>query len=85
MFGTEKAKARTIIAFKYSDEPAKLFIGETHGKIVSPRGIEWFAWDSIFVPEGQDLSYAEMTLEEKMKISHRTKALEKFIEFLKEN
>jgi uncharacterized protein YifE (UPF0438 family) len=41
-----------------------------------------FGWDSIFQPKGFDKTYGEMTVEEKNKVSHRGKAMEKLVEFL---
>lgn len=53
------------------------FTGKTQGKIVPPRGPNDFGWDPIFQPEGYEQTYAEMPKEEKNKISHRSRALEK--------
>ncbi|MBR9690953.1 non-canonical purine NTP pyrophosphatase [Candidatus Woesearchaeota archaeon] len=59
----------------YSDENGvHFFEGKIKGKIVSPRGRAYFQWDRIFVPQGYDKTFAEMSLEEKNKISHRSKA-----------
>lgn len=54
-----------------------MFQGKTLGKIVEPRGSRDFGWDPCFQPEGYDKTYAEMPKEEKNKISHRSKALDK--------
>ena len=43
-----------------------------------------FGWDPIFVPVGYDQTFAEMPLEEKNKVSHRSRALDKFKAFLEE-
>jgi non-canonical purine NTP pyrophosphatase (RdgB/HAM1 family) len=49
--------------------------GETEGSIASaPRGAGGFGWDTIFVPEGDDRTFAEMKPEEKDRISHRRRA-----------
>ncbi|KAJ1546532.1 hypothetical protein HK096_004956 [Nowakowskiella sp. JEL0078] len=53
-----------------------LFAGRTYGKIVRPRGPNAFGWDPIFQPEGTQTTFAEMTKDEKNKISHRFRALE---------
>ena len=54
-----------------------LFHGEVHGEIVAPRaGPEApFDWDTIFKPEGLELTYAQMGQDAKNAISHRRKAL----------
>ncbi|KAK1290318.1 Inosine triphosphate pyrophosphatase [Acorus calamus] len=53
------------------------FVGKTMGKIVPARGPPDFGWDPIFQPDGYEQTYAEMPKEEKNKISHRFKALDK--------
>jgi inosine triphosphate pyrophosphatase len=60
----------------------KFFQGEIQGQVVAPRGESNFGWDPIFVPTGFEKTFAEMTLEEKNKISHRGIAVRKFKEFL---
>jgi XTP/dITP diphosphohydrolase len=46
-------------------------------------GENGFGYDSIFVPEGFDKTFAQMTDEEKNAISHRGKAVQNFIEFIR--
>jgi len=58
------------------------FVGEVKGSIVAPRGESDFGFDPIFLPDGHDKTFAEMSSEEKNKISHRQQALMKFKEFL---
>lgn len=51
--------------------------GEVRGTIAeSPRGRNGFGWDTLFIPEGHDRTFAEMTAEEKNEISHRKLAFE---------
>lgn len=65
-------------------EIQKTFIGITEGKILfSPRGENGFGYDPLFLPDGYDKTYAEMSEEEKNKVSHRYKALLLAKEFLK--
>lgn len=73
-----------ICTFGYADESGnvELFRGETHGTVVSPRGSQGFGWDSCFLPDGYNETYAEMSLQLKNQISHRNKALSKLKEYL---
>ncbi|HSX53406.1 MAG TPA: non-canonical purine NTP pyrophosphatase [Patescibacteria group bacterium] len=45
--------------------------GTISGKVVSPRGTNGFGFDAVVIPEGQNRTMAEMSEEEKMKVSHR--------------
>ncbi|CAK1603413.1 unnamed protein product [Parnassius mnemosyne] len=88
--GWDDKSAQAICTFAYcscSDDNLDviLFQGKTTGKIVSPRGPRDFGWDCIFQPDGYNLTYAELPKEEKNKISHRYKALNKLKTFLVEN
>ena len=76
--------AQTVVA--YSEGPGKevlTFVGRTGGKIVRPRGCLDFGWDPVFEPdEGNGLTYAEMTGEQKDSISHRMRAFAKLREYI---
>ena len=77
-----KARFRTVIAL-ILDDREYLFEGIIKGKIISKRrGKEGFGYDPVFVPQGRDLTFAEMSLEEKNRISHRAKAFMKLRSFL---
>jgi len=79
----KSAYAQCIFAFKPPGNPEILtFVGQTLGKIVPARGPKDFGWDPVFEPEGCSQTYAEMPKDEKNKISHRAKALEKLREFI---
>ena len=59
------------------------FEGIVNGKIVADnKGTEGFGYDPIFVPNGFDRTFAEMSSNEKNKISHRGIAVRKLIDFL---
>ena len=58
------------------------FYGEISGKIIRERrGSSGFGYDSVFVPEGYEETFAEMGEEEKNKISHRARAVKKLSDF----
>ena len=76
------AKFRTIISLRL-DGKEFLFKGICDGKIIHNRkGINGFGYDPIFVPDGSDKTFAEMTLAEKAIFSHRSKAVKKLAAFL---
>ena len=77
-----KARFRTVIAL-IAGSKEMLFEGYVNGTILdAPRGEGGFGYDSIFMPEGYNLSFAEMPLSQKNKISHRAMALQKLIDYL---
>tara|TARA_A100001011_G_C14083753_1_gene745622 strand:- start:229 stop:855 length:627 start_codon:yes stop_codon:yes gene_type:complete len=76
------ASFKTVIAFVDS-EIEHHAEGIVKGVVVEkPRGVDGFGYDSIFQPESQNLTYAEMEEKKKNRISHRFKALDKIKEFL---
>lgn len=80
-----KAKFRTVIAFIHEGHEY-LFEGEVHGEIGhEKKGTKGFGYDPIFIPEGQDMSFAQMENNKKNSISHRGKALEKFLNWIHSN
>lgn len=77
-----RARFRTVISLMIEGRN-HFFEGITEGNILETRsGQGGFGYDSIFVPDGHALSFAEMPPEMKNKISHRRKAFEKMREFL---
>ncbi|SIQ49565.1 XTP/dITP diphosphohydrolase [Chryseobacterium sp. RU37D] len=85
MEGTENRKAYFITVLCYYDENrAKYFDGKVHGNLLTEnKGFKGFGYDPIFVPEGYDMTFAQMEPEDKNKISHRKQALDLFLDFLK--
>ena len=78
-----KAKFRTVIAFVTADRE-ELFQGEVTGRIsIKMTGDNGFGYDPIFIPENENRTFAEMTNQEKAGQSHRVRALEKFVAYLK--
>lgn len=76
--------AQTVVAYcPGPGEEVLTFDGRTLGTIVQPRGSLEFGWDPIFQPdEGNGLTYAEMTGEQKDAISHRQRAFAKLRDYL---
>ena len=59
------------------------FEGICKGRIIEElKGTDGFGYDPIFIPDGSNKTFAEMTMEEKNIFSHRRKATDKLIEFL---
>ncbi len=85
MEGVEDRSAcfRTVIAYVGNDGTCKTFEGRMPGRIAESRsGSQGFGYDPIFIPEGQDRTFADMSLEEKNLISHRSKAITAFVDYL---
>lgn len=77
-----KARFKTVIAL-ISNNKEYHFEGIVNGKIIDKKtGTDGFGYDPVFIPEGYNETFAQMSLDEKNKISHRAKAVEKLIEFL---
>lgn len=80
-----KARFRTVISL-LKDGESHFFEGIVNGMISTEKyGEKGFGYDPIFMPDGFGCSFAEMTIEEKNKISHRGLAVVKLIEFLNKN
>jgi len=78
-----KARFKTVISL-LKDGKNHLFEGVIEGTIrTSPTGTNGFGYDPIFQPNGYDITFADMDMAEKNKISHRALAMQKLIEFLK--
>ncbi|MCY4007536.1 MAG: RdgB/HAM1 family non-canonical purine NTP pyrophosphatase [Rhodobacteraceae bacterium] len=71
-----RARFRAVICVTWPDGGEELFAGRVNGIIVwPPRGAGGFGYDPIFVPDGSDRTFAEMTADEKSSYSHRAKAV----------
>ncbi|MGB5497317.1 MAG: non-canonical purine NTP diphosphatase [Maribacter sp.] len=78
-----RAKFETVIALNLKNEQY-IFTGKVNGEIVHrKKGEKGFGYDPIFKPEGYTKTFAELPLEEKNKIGHRGKAIQKLIMHLK--
>jgi len=79
-----KARFRTVISL-IRDRRKFLFEGIISGTLRErPAGTNGFGYDPVFQPDGYTQTFAEMSLEEKNKISHRAIAMQKLIDFLRE-
>ena len=67
----------------YADEGGvRTFVGEACGTIAeAPRGSNGFGYDPVFMPDGETRTFAEMSVEEKDRVSHRGRALRAFAEW----
>jgi len=79
-----KATFTTVISLIWNNTKF-LFEGSCAGQIITEqKGIEGFGYDPIFVPNGSTKTFAEMSMEEKNMYSHRRKATDQLIAFLKQ-
>lgn len=79
-----RAEARTCIGY-CDGRSIRHFEGKVEGRIArSPRGERHTAWDCIFIPDGQDQTFAEMDQDRKNRISMRAQALAALAGFLKD-
>lgn len=77
------ARFRTIISLIINGNET-FFEGICMGRIIEERrGTNGFGYDSVFIPDDYNRTFAEMTMEEKSHLSHRTKATEQLVSFLK--
>jgi XTP/dITP diphosphohydrolase len=79
------ARFRTVIALIINDgQCEQQFEGIVNGHIAYEKsGTEGFGYDPIFVPDGYELSFAELGMEIKNHISHRARAVQKLADYLK--
>lgn len=81
-----KAQFRTVIALirNHPDDIVTFFEGKVEGEIIrEKRGDSGFGYDPIFMPKGYDKTFAELGMDVKNHISHRAKAVEKLVSYLK--
>ena len=79
--GKHGAEARCTVGL-VNEEGVQFFEGSVKGTIVDPRGDSAFGFDPIFQPDGSAKTFAEMTTEEKNRVSHRGIALAKLKAYL---
>lgn len=86
MKGEENRKARfhTVISLIIEGKEHQ-FEGTVEGQIIHhKKGNQGFGYDPVFIPDGYNRTFAQMSSEEKSSISHRGQAIRKLVAFLKE-
>lgn len=77
-----RAQFRTVMCL-IIDGREHYFEGISQGQIITEqRGSEGFGYDPVFVPDGEEKTFAEMNLAEKNRFSHRRKAVDRLVLFL---
>ncbi|MBX8632451.1 MAG: XTP/dITP diphosphatase [Thermoplasmata archaeon YP2-bin.285] len=80
--GNRRASFRTVLGMVHEGKE-HFFRGECRGYISElPKGVNGFGFDPIFVPEGREMTFAEMSVQMKNDISHRGMALRRLKNFL---
>ena len=83
---TRIARFRTVIAFVDKESNVHFFEGICSGIIAEEeRGSGGFGYDSIFIPDGLERTFAELSSAEKNAVSHRGRALRQFASFIREH
>ena len=78
-----KAQFRTVVCL-IENGKEKIFEGICKGTIIAiRRGDSGFGYDPVFIPDGSNKTFAEMSMEEKNRFSHRKKAIEKLTSYIK--
>ncbi len=84
----EKREARFVCSMAIADSEGEILFmsdGVCEGRIADkPRGLGGFGYDPIFIPDGFDLTFGELPVMVKRKISHRARAFEQIIPFLRD-
>ena len=80
---SRKARFRTVVTLVGLEDHPINFEGIVKGEIIAERrGTSGFGYDPIFIPEGYERTFAEMTIQEKSQLSHRALAIKKLEQFL---
>ena len=88
LLDSERSAHFLTVAVLWTGEVVEVFIGRCDGEIAMEcRGDGGFGYDPIFIPftDDEDLTFAEMTSEEKSACSHRGRALRALYDYLNEN
>lgn len=86
---TNNRKAKFVCCMTLVDKEGNIIYttrGECHGQIIKERkGVNGFGYDPIFMPDGYDITLAEMSEDGKNTISHRGNALREMLKYIDEN
>lgn len=86
--GSENRSARFVCQIVLTNEAGEIIFeaeGICDGRIAfEPRGENGFGYDPVFIPEGFDQTFGELSGEIKSRLSHRARAIEKIIRFLRD-
>jgi len=75
-----------VLALAWPDGECEIYEGQVDGTLVwPPMGEGGFGYDPMFMPEDFNRTFGEMSMDEKKKISHRSRAVAKLLEALKSN
>lgn len=80
--GETSAIAKTVLGYWDGKDFIHYFDGIVEGQVVHPRAESSFGWDPIFLPDGEEKTFAEMTKEQKNATSMRSRAFSKLKDFL---
>lgn len=81
----KKAQFRTVISLIWNNQEY-VFEGICRGEITQQaRGVSGFGYDPVFIPEGAQQTFAEMTMDQKNQYSHRKKAMQQLLDFFRSN
>lgn len=81
--GHQEARATVSASVAYYDGSEMIVVrADIHGRVVEPRVREGFGFDITFLPDGEELTFAEMTPEKKHSLSHRASAIQMLLEKL---
>jgi len=80
------AEFRSVVGYCTPKSEPEIFLGTVKGHLsYKERGNHGFAYDPLFIPDGFNRTFGEITREEKNEFSHRRISLEKFASWLKFN
>ena len=69
----------SVLVLAWPDGHEESFRGEVNGRVIwPPRGVQGHGYDPIFIPDGHDRTFAEMTADEKNALSHRGRSIRAF-------